>query len=228
MKFYLTIFSFLIIFVESTFFTSFALAQLDRPLKRAVEITTPPAEFKYIPKKPGHYTAEDWRTVIDSTWGPGLPTNQKLAIFDEAWNTLNAKYAAFQNLNVNWTALRDLYRPEIADTVNPVSRGRFAAIMNHLSLALHELHTGIIDAQITTNKLLIYPNPSHTTITIELPIEPSNNVSLTILNTQGQQLIIQPITEQKTELNISQLPAGIYFVRVNTANAEVNRKLLVN
>ena len=26
------------------------------------------AQFNHIPKKPGHYTAEDWRAAIDSTW----------------------------------------------------------------------------------------------------------------------------------------------------------------
>ena len=44
------------------------------------------SEFRYIPKKPGHYTAQDWRKVIDSTWGEGLPTAKKLQIFDRFYN----------------------------------------------------------------------------------------------------------------------------------------------
>jgi hypothetical protein len=39
---------------------------------------------------------------------------------------------------VDWAALRLRYRPEVAAGV---SRGRFAAIMNHLALALRESHT---------------------------------------------------------------------------------------
>ena len=35
------------------------------------------SDFHYIPKKPGHYTAKDWQTVIDSTWGEGMPTEKK-------------------------------------------------------------------------------------------------------------------------------------------------------
>jgi hypothetical protein len=61
---------------------------------------------------------------------------------------------------------------------------------------------------------LIYPNPTHSTITIELPAQPSKNTTLTISNTNGRQLITQPITETKTEIDISQLPAGIYIVKV--------------
>jgi len=95
-----------------------------------------------IQKKPGHYTIEDWQASIDSVWGFGLPTSQKLEIFDTAWDTINAKYGAFQNLDVNIDSLRDLYRPEIE---NGVSRGRFAAIMNHFSLAMKECHTVIMD-----------------------------------------------------------------------------------
>jgi hypothetical protein len=106
------------------------------------ESTGPPVDLKHIPKKLGHYTADDWAAVIDSTWGPGLPTAEKLIIFDEAWNKINAEFAAFQGLDINWDSLGTLYRNEIQDTV---SRGRVAAIMNHLSLALHEIHTSIID-----------------------------------------------------------------------------------
>lgn len=113
-------------------------------LKRSLteeEISIPPA----ISKKSGHYSRQDWQEVIDSVWGPGLPTAQKLEIFDTAWDTINAKYAAFQNLNVNIDSLRELYRPEIE---NGVSRGRFAAIMNHFALAMKECHTILMDVPV--------------------------------------------------------------------------------
>ena len=71
-----------------------------------------------------------------------------------------------------------------------------------------DAHAGIIDEQLITNELSIYPNPSHSTIAIELSSQPSKNISLTIFNTQGQQLITQVITEPKTEINISALPAS--------------------
>src|SRR5215207_3177781 len=86
--------------------------------------------------------ASKWQTAIDTTWGPGLPTDRKLEIFDAFWTGVDARFAAFQGLDVDWAALRDLYRPEIAAGV---SRGRFAAIMGHLALALRELHTFAFD-----------------------------------------------------------------------------------
>lgn len=97
-------------------------------------------EFKSLNsiKHPGHYTTRDWGTAIDSFWGSGLPTQTKLQIFDQFWSLIDSSFACFNNLIVNWDSLRVLYRTEIEDTV---SRGRFAAIMNYLSLALKESHT---------------------------------------------------------------------------------------
>jgi hypothetical protein len=106
--------------------------------------TNPP---HWIPKQPGHYSKTDWQHVIDSTWGPGLPVNQKLAIFDLFWNTIDDSFACFNNLTVNWDSLRSVYRPKI-------SRGRFAAIMKHLAIALREAHTSISDIAINRTRLL--------------------------------------------------------------------------
>jgi hypothetical protein len=94
-------------------------------------------------KRPGHYTAKDWRALIDSVWGPGLPTATKLQIFDTFWSLIDREYAGFPYLNVNWDSLKSLYRPEVAAGV---SRGRFQAIMGQMYLPLCEVHTYIGDA----------------------------------------------------------------------------------
>ena len=108
------------------------------------------SEFRYIPKKPGHYTAQDWRKVIDSTWGEGLPTAKKLQIFDRFWNDIDAKYPSFFNIDVNWDSLKSVYRPEVEAGV---SRGRFAAIMCKMNFVLSDIHSFIIDLPIATDSL---------------------------------------------------------------------------
>ncbi len=105
-----------------------------------------------IQKRAGHYTKKDWRRIIDSLWGPGLPTPEKLMIFDRVWTVVDSNFACFNNLVVNWDSLRTVYRAEIESTV---SRGRFAAIMNHLALALKEGHTKVVDLQVNSGT---YPN----------------------------------------------------------------------
>jgi len=85
----------------------------------------------------GGFRDKDWAAIIDSTWGPGLPTADKLAIFDAYWDAVDEQYACFQNLTVNWDSLRTVFRPEIEAGV---SRGRFAGIMDHLVLHLYAGH----------------------------------------------------------------------------------------
>ena len=88
----------------------------------------------------------DWQDAIDAYWGPGLPTERKLEIFDRFWIMVDRSMATFQGIeDVDWDALRDRYRPEVAAGV---SRGRFAAIMNQLSLALRESHTQAMDMDV--------------------------------------------------------------------------------
>jgi hypothetical protein len=99
------------------------------------------------PKKPGHYTTQDWRALIDSLWGPGLPTSTKLEIFDTFWGRIDREWGGFPHLNVNWDSLKALYRPEVEAGV---SRGRFAGITTALSAALQEMHTGTLDTGIDT------------------------------------------------------------------------------
>lgn len=58
--------------------------------------------------------------------------------------------------------------------------------------------------------LLLYPNPAFNTITIESPAKGS----ISICSTSGQQLLQQEITEPTTTIDVSNLPSGIYVVKV--------------
>lgn len=62
----------------------------------------------------------------------------------------------------------------------------------------------------------IYPNPASTTITISTPTTPDKNTFMTILNISGQVILSRQITETKTQLDIKNLPSGVYFVRITT------------
>ena len=87
------------------------------------------------------------RAAIDDLWGDGLPTSEKLALFDRFWTEVDRRFAAFQGLEIDWTALGEKYRNEIAAGV---SAGRFAGIMSALSMQLRESHTMAIDKAVST------------------------------------------------------------------------------
>jgi len=89
-----------------------------------------------------------------------------------------------------------------------------AAGCNNQQEVVSACTAGLEENQTAINHLDIYPNPTQSSITIELSTQPSINTSLTISNTNGQQLITQPITKPKTEIDLANLPPGIYIVKV--------------
>ncbi len=95
-----------------------------------------PAPYQTLSK----YDPSEWGDLVDAAWGPGPPTADKLAVFDQAWRQLDQRYGAFMNLDVDLETLRHRYRQEIADGV---SLGRWVAILNRLSLAMLDAHTRI-------------------------------------------------------------------------------------
>lgn len=89
----------------------------------------------------GHFkSGSEWQVALDSIWGQGLPTEDKLAQFDILYKTIDEKFACFQDIDDRWEELGLMYRREIEEGV---SRGRFVAIMDHMTLSLRESHTGL-------------------------------------------------------------------------------------
>ena len=101
-----------------------------------------PLRFRIPGKKVSDYTAEEWGSWIDSTWGPGQTAAQQLNIFDTFWNGIDASWGGFPNLSLNWDSIRALYRPQIG---TGLSRGRFAALMSRVWMPLTEHHAYIYD-----------------------------------------------------------------------------------
>ena len=79
---------------------------------------------------------------------------------------------------------------------------------------------------ITNDELRIYPNPT----TGELRIESSKFrvQSVDIYDVSGRKVLTSPVSlmSPETVLNISHLPAGLYFVKIHTEVGAVVRKVL--
>ena len=134
----------------------FARSLANEPAPPGIEQLSLPriAPLNYVPKRPGHYTAEDWRAAIDSTWGPGLPPATSQGIWLTWWYQINDRYSAFQGLGSSvWDSVYAKYSPELEDFDHPVSRGRLAAILHHSALALHDPHSWPIDSVVLNTVL---------------------------------------------------------------------------
>ncbi len=136
-----------------TLVVSLVLAAVVSPIEptttfiRDIELAPRIAAPSPVPWTAGHKTVTDWSTLIDATWGPGVPPAQQLEAFDLFWEDVDARFACFHDIDDVWLDLRAQYRPEVA---GGVSRGRFAGILGQLSMSLRESHTRARDYEVST------------------------------------------------------------------------------
>jgi hypothetical protein len=86
--------------------------------------------------------------------------------------------------------------------------------------------SGITDYAVNNN-LLLYPNPANDNITIELTLPDTKQKNVIyVSDILGNLILQQPVQQAKTTINISDLSAGIYFIKVNTKNGIIIKKLV--
>ena len=81
------------------------------------------------------------------------------------------------------------------------------------------------DQLISANyQLSIYPNPTNSTVTVELGAESG---CLTLLDINGRKLATYKIEDQKVEIDLSALSQGVYFIRLEgNGTSPMTRKII--
>jgi hypothetical protein len=116
------------------------------------------------------------------------------------------------------------YLPEQVDGLPPV----FAA---EATLNLHL--SGIGGVNVQSNDLRIYPNPAQEYTSISLNIEKASEVNMEVIDYTGkriQTILNKHLTEGSftTNLDVSNLAAGIYYIRITTGSTSViSKKIMV-
>jgi photosystem II stability/assembly factor-like uncharacterized protein len=86
---------------------------------------------------------------------------------------------------------------------------------------------GLVQDNLNNDNLELIPNPAKDKITINLPgFINFSDLHIDIYNTYGQILLHQNLKQNNTELNISQLPQGIYFLKINFGDKSAVRKFI--
>lgn len=82
------------------------------------------------------------------------------------------------------------------------------------------------------NSYVVYPNPYTDNFTIELTLTKSEIVSIRMTNILGETVKqFEKSLESgvhKNEINASELPTGIYFITIQTANDKTVQRLIKN
>ena len=74
----------------------------------------------------------------------------------------------------------------------------------------------------------IYPNPANDIITVENTSLLNKETIISIYNMQGQLMLQKDIQQAKTEINISELHSGMYYIKVKTKKGTIVKKLIKN
>ena len=146
------------------------------------------------------YVAGDWGTILKTT-----------------------------NAGVSWTLLNsgttyNLFSVYFTDANTGYAAGDYGTILNTKNGG--GFPVGLSDASYKSGTLKIYPNPSSKTIYIETSSTTATCRQLLIINTSGQHLITRQITTLKTQLDISTLPQGVYFVRLTSDKSVATGKFI--
>lgn len=89
--------------------------------------------------------------------------------------------------------------------------------------------TGIDEEQFSSANIKIYPNPANDVINIESEQALTGTISLT--NTLGQEVIIAKklnMVERSVSLPLSNIPAGVYIVKISNGNAIIFKNLIIS
>lgn len=76
----------------------------------------------------------------------------------------------------------------------------------------------IKENNIVLNNVKVYPNPTEGIINVELELLDAKNVNIQVLNSLGQILMNESLSQQNSSLNLKHLSTGIYFLKINSAN----------
>jgi len=87
-----------------------------------------------------------------------------------------------------------------------------------------------IEDDLLNEQVSVYPNPATEKLFIELNEGDYTNVNVTLTNIHGQQLWkseLNALGNNRIEMNLQDITTGIYFVTLQTEDAYVSRKLII-
>ncbi|GGF11000.1 hypothetical protein GCM10011383_22750 [Hymenobacter cavernae] len=160
----------------------------------------------------------DLDLLVLSTTQAGLRLNDGLGNFSGSLNfSLNASPRALVTGDLDSDGTLDF----VTVSYNPNNIGVASVRLNNLVLAAAPAPLA--------GQVSLYPNPAHESVRLLLPTELARQtLRLSLVNTLGQVVLEQTLAAQPTtELRLPHLPAGVYNLRLDTAEGTISKRLLV-
>jgi len=116
-------------------------------------------------------------------------------------------------------ASRNDPKEEASGTTYPTywgPQGDIVYVYNYIRCVRDITPTSIMESR--SIEFNVYPNPATETLTITAD---NNLKSISLFNTLGEEVVVSYPNSVKTNINVSELPTGIYVVKVTSINEEV-------
>jgi hypothetical protein len=132
---------------------------------------------------------------------------------------------------VSWTSsAEDIIRIEGENAiVNPINQDTMIVLTVTLNNLQKEFYVKVIEGndikEVNTNKINLYPNPSNNQFTLNNGQELIKEVAL--YDVMGRKVQHLTVNAFSTTVNVSDLPNGIYVVKINTASKVIVRKVQI-
>ena len=89
----------------------------------------------------------------------------------------------------------------------------------------HSLQT---ESHFNTEHIAVFPNPSTGMLTIETPPTSESVWTMTLTNSAGQTLMEQSLEQSQQTIDASHLPKGVYFMRLQSEQGVVTKRVVLN
>jgi hypothetical protein len=87
---------------------------------------------------------------------------------------------------------------------------------------------GIHEIDNLNSLISIYPNPANDKLNIKInKFNNTNQYKFKLVSVEGKELKSESLINSQTEIDVSDLSNGIYFLEVNTANSNLRKKLII-
>lgn len=184
--------------------------------------------FDYAPFVPLNLEATANEESIELSWDAGLEWN--LASYKVFRNTENNYYTSTHIGTVTANANGNSYDDE--NVTHNVTYYYWIKAVNATGIEswygpkdtamVRELVTGLRNGE--AQLLSVYPNPAGNILNIELPL--TGITKLNLIDVQGFSVKQQELTQEKTQINLSTLRPGIYFLELTNENSQWRKKIV--
>lgn len=149
----------------------------------------------------------------------------ELTVYYKTSNTGEwVELAAFTEIISEWTS-ENLYLPNASSTYYIAFEGN---AIGGQGVCLDDVIVQEFDIvnNINNSEFSIYPNPTDESITLRLK-DLNLPITFVLFDINGKEMMNTPINKELTNIDVSKIKSGIYYIRLNSSEKTYHQKLLI-